>query len=284
MRRVWLRAAALALAAGGVIAGLTVYFSTADTPPCFVSGLDEWRGPTAQVHHLAVVFPDEAACFITVGSNPRLVAQLALPGVKNVSAAVPNGSDVALRTPSGTYTLDLRNGHMTTGGLAPFDSRYLTQVDPEHQVIYVTQRGRLGFRVIDMRTGTNRFVVGFKGFSWNPDFGPNPPSHGLALRPDRPELWVLDAPNHTLHAFDVSALPEQPPRRLADVRLDRTMTDAGSLTRSADGRYLYVGGTGDVIDTQKREPIAQFDALQHATAMLEVEWENGQPVYPGFPR
>jgi hypothetical protein len=95
---------------------------------------------------------------------------------------------------------------------------------------------------------------------------------------------VLDAPNHALHVYDVSGLPNELPRHLADVRLDRTMTESGSLVQSAEGRYLYVAGTGDVIDTQKREPIAQFDALQHASAALEVEWANGHPEFPGFPR
>ena len=39
-----------------------------------------------------------------------------------------------------------------------------------------------------------------------------------------------------------------------------------------------------MIDTQKQESIATLDALQHARAVLEVDWVNGHPVYPGFPR
>jgi hypothetical protein len=283
VRRVWLRAAALAVATAGVVAGLTVYFSTENVTPCRMSGVDEWL-PTTAAAHFAVVFPDEAACFITVGPKPQLVAQLSLPGARDISTAVPNGTAIALRTPTGVYTLDLLARHLTRGGLAPFDHGYLTVTDPEHHAMYVTQRGRLGVRVIDLRTGATSYIVRFKGFTWNPKFGPNPPSHGLVLLPDRPELWVLDAPNHALHVFDVSALPDQPPRHVADVRLDRTMTHSGSLVASADGRYLYVGGTGDVVDTKTREPIAQFDALQHASAVLDVDWAGGLAVYPAFPR
>jgi hypothetical protein len=150
--------------------------------------------------------------------------------------------------------------------------------------MYVTQRGLLGFRVIDLRTGATRYVVHFKGFTWNPRFGPNPPSHGLSLAPDRPELWVLDAPNRTLHVFDVSALPDSPPRRVEDVRLERTLTQPGALLRSAGGRYLYVAGSGDVVDTQTRMSVAQLDALAEARALLEVDWVGGRPVFPGFPR
>jgi hypothetical protein len=280
---VWVRAAALALVAAGVIAGLAVYFSTENVPPCRASGVDEWR-PPAESTRWTIVFPDEAACFLTIGPKPQLIGQLRLAGVRDISTTAPNGSDIAMRSAVGVYTLDLRTRQLTAGGVAPFDSGYLTVSDPEHHVMYVTQKGRLGFRVLDLRTGLTLYVVRFKGFTWNTEFGPNPPSHGLVLLPDRPELWVLDAPNHTLHVFDVSALPDEPPRRIADVRLDRTMTQSGSLEGNADGRYLYVGGTGDVIDTQKREPIAQFDALQHAKATLEVAWANGRPVYPEFPR
>ena len=56
------------------------------------------------------------------------------------------------------------------------------------------------------------YVTHFQGFAWNPRFGPDPPSHGLSLAPDRPELWVLDAPNSVVHVFDVSELPGGKPR------------------------------------------------------------------------
>jgi DNA-binding beta-propeller fold protein YncE len=280
-RRIWLRAAALAVAVAAVIAGLTVYYSSASVPPCLVSGTPTWHAPTdGGTHRYAVVFPDGAACFFALDEKQQLVAQLRLADVRDISAAVPNGDRVAIRTSSGPYTLDLSTGKVAKGGLVPFDSGTLTVTDTERQVMYVTQPGLLGFRVIDLRTGGTRQVVHFKGFTWNPRFGPNPPSHGLVLRPDRPELWVLDAPNHTLHIFDVS----EAPRRIADIRLDRTLTTPGSLTESADGRFIYVGGTGDVIDTQKRESIANLDALQQASAVLQVDWVEGRPVFPGFPR
>lgn len=280
-RRVWLRAAALGLLVVGVIAGLTVYFSTESVPPCGVSGVPTWHPPTdGQTHRYAVVFPDRAACFFAIDDKHRLVGQLRLHDARNVSTVAPNAHELALRTENGPYTLDLAAGKLSRGGLVPFDHRKLTAVDPDRHVMYVTQPGLLGFRVIDMRTGGTASVVHFKGFTWNPRFGPNPPSHGLVLRPDRPELWVLDAPNHAVHVFDVSVAP----RPLADIRLERTLTAPGSLTESADGRYLYVGDAGDVIDSQTRSSIANLAPLQNATAVLEVDWIGGRPVFPGFPR
>jgi hypothetical protein len=280
-RRVLLRAAALALVVVGLIVGLTLYFSSESVPPCFVSGVPRWHRPTGdQPLRLAVVFTDRAACFFSIDDKHQLVAQLPFAEERDISTVEPNGEDIAVRTAAGPLTIDLLNGKVTRGGLAPFDHGTLTVVDEPQHAMYVTQRGLLGFRVIDMRTGNTAHVVHFRGFTWNRRFGPNPPSHGLVLRPDRPELWVLDAPNHALHVFDVSAAP----RRLDDVRLERTLTTPGSLTESANGRYLYVGGTGDVIDTQTQKSIATLDALQHATAVLEVDWVDGRPVYPGFPR
>jgi hypothetical protein len=280
-RRVWLRAGALALVVVGVIAGLTVYYSSESVPPCGVSGIPTWHPPTGtQTSRYAVVFPDHAACFFAIDGNQRLVAQLRLDEARDISTAVPNGERIAVRSASGPYTLDLRTGKTERGGLAPFDHGTLTAEDEQQHALYVTQRGLLGFRVIDLRTGATTHVVHFKGFTWNPRFGPNPPAHGLVLRPDRPELWVLDAPNHALHVFDVSATP----RHLDDIRLERTLTAPGSLTQSADGRYLYVGNTGDVVDTQTHKPIANLPALQQARAVLEVDWVDGHPVYPAFRR
>jgi DNA-binding beta-propeller fold protein YncE len=281
-RRVWFRAAALALVAVGVVAGLTAYFSSESPPPCGANGIPKWRTPTdGQAHRFAVVFPDNAACFFSIDDKQQLVAQLRLPaGARTISTAVPNGDEIAIRSANGPYTIDLGTGKVQQGGLAPFDNGTLTVADPERNALYVTQRGLLGFRVIDLSTGETTQVVHFKGFTWNPRFGPNPPTHGLVLRPDRPELWLLDSPNHALHVFDVSAAP----RRLDDVRLERTLTTPGSLTGTADGRYLYVGDAGDVIDTQKQESIANLPALQDARAVLEVDWVDGHAFFPGFPR
>ena len=284
-RRVWLRAIALGLLVAGMIAGLTVYFSSESVPPCLVSGIPTWHPPTdGGTHRYAVVFPDRAACFLDMGDKQRLVGQLRLAEAHDSSTAEPNADLVALRTATGPFTLDVRTAKLSKGGLAPFDTGTLTQIDPEHDVMYVTQRGLLGFRVIDMRRGNTAYVVHFKGFTWNPRFGPNPPSHGLTLAPDRPELWVLDSPNHALHVFDVSAVPASAPRHVADVRLERTFTGPGSLTRSADGRFLYVGDAGDVIDSQTQKSVANLDALQKSGVVLEVDWVDGRPVFPSFPR
>jgi hypothetical protein len=283
-RRIVLRATVLAAALVGLVVGLTAYFSSEAVPPCVVTGIAKWRPPNGN-HRFAVTFPnDGAACFVAIDAKQNVVAELPLPGATGITTAAPNGSDLVIRAEAGPYSIDLGTGHVSRGGLAPFDTGFVTATDPEHHVMYVTEPGLFGFRVIDLRTGATLYVVHYKGFTWNPRFGPNPPSHGLVLAPDRPELWVLDAPNHALHVFDVSELPNQPPRPVTDVRLDRTMTQSGSLLESSGGRYIYVAGAGAVIDTRTRTAVAQVDALERARAVVEVDWVDGHPVYPGFPR
>jgi hypothetical protein len=292
MSKVWLRAAALALAAVGIIAGLTVYFSAESLPPCLVSGVQTWRAPTDKsTHHYEVVFLDRAACFFDMDDRHRLVGGLRLSRASGISVAAPVGQDVGLRTEAGLFTLDVRSGRLRSGGRAPVASDTLTVSDEEHGVAYATQRGLLGFRVLNLRTGRNGYAVGFRGFTWNRGFGPNPPSHGLSLAPDRPELWVLDAPNSVVHVFDVSGVPSGKPREIDDIRLSKPISGnenpcqtacgrIGSLRHGADGRFVYVGDSGDVIDAQTRQRVANLEALHNSRVLLELDWVNGQPFFP----
>jgi hypothetical protein len=262
MKRVWLRAAALALADVGAVAGLTVYFSTENIPRCLVSGVSTWRPPTdGRTHRYEVVILDRSACFFDMDQQQRLVGALSLSRAPWLSAAVPTASDT------------------------------LRVADTEHGVVFVTRRGLLGVRTLDLRTKRPLYVTRFKGFTWNPRFGPDPPSHGLSLAPDRPELWVLDAPNSVVHVFDVSELPGRPPQPLEDIRLSKPISGdespctracgrIGSLLHSADGRFVYVGDAGDVIDTRTREIVANLEALHNSRVQLEVDWVGGKAVFP----
>jgi hypothetical protein len=263
MRRVWLRAAALAVVVVAAVAGLTVYFSTEKVPLCLVSGTKTWRPPSAGgTHRYEVVILDRAACFFDMDRQQRLVGALRLSQAAWLAAAVPAASD--------TIRLE----------------------DSEHAVAYVTQRGLLGARVLDLHANRALYVVHFKGFTWNPRFGPDPPSHGLSLAPDRPELWVLDAPNSVVHVFDVSRLPAGPPRPLEDIRLSKPISGdenpcnracgrIGSLLNSANGRFVYVGDAGDVIDTRTRQVVANLEALHNSRTQVEVDWVGGKAVFPG---
>jgi len=288
----WLRAGVLALAAVGVVAGLTVYFSSETVPPCLVSGVGTWKVPTEGTHRYEVVFPDRAACFFAIDDGHKLVGALRLPEAKGISFAAPLLGDIALRTESGVFRLDPRTGALRRGGLAPFPSDILAVTDDRRGLMYVTRRGFLGFRVLDLRTATALYDVSFKGVKWTPGSGLDPPAHGLSLQqPDRRRLWVLDAPNGVVRAYDVSGLPQRPPRQVAEIPLSNPLTGdespcsqacrrIGSLQGTADGSYLYVGDVGDVIDTAKGEVLTNLEALHNSRVHLEVDFSDGRPSYP----
>src|ERR687887_159184 len=126
-RRMWLRAAALGLAAAGVIAGLALYFSSEGNPPCFVSGIATWRPPSGNAtHRYLVVFPDRAACFFDLEDHERLVGSLRLADAHDITMASPNEDRVALRTAAGPMTLDLRTGRTARDGPLPLGSDTVT--------------------------------------------------------------------------------------------------------------------------------------------------------------
>jgi hypothetical protein len=291
--RIYLRAAAIALAAVGVIAGLAVYFSSEKVPPCLVSGAPRWRPPADRsLHRFELVVPDRALCFFAIDQDQALVGAVKLRGIEGITAIAPRaGGTLAVRYGNGRGALvDLADGRVTFGVPPPPPPSGIVRVaDPAHRVEYETRPGELGFRVLLPRRPPT--AVGFEGFTWNPRFGPNPPSHGLSLAPDRPELWVLDAPNNAVHVFDVGAVPRGLPRKVADIRLTKPLFGdespcasrcgrIGSLQHSADGRFVYVGDAGDVIDTHRREEIANLEALRQSRLMIEVDWAAGRPEFP----
>jgi hypothetical protein len=295
-RRVAVRAGGLLAAAVGVVAGLTAYFSTQTVPPCLVSGVPVWKPPTgAQLHHFELVVPDRAVCLFDMDNDQAPAGYIALPGIRGVTVAEPRGGELALRYGRDRGALvDLTTGRVRYG-VAPPAAPPSTVVarDPAAGVEYITVPGRLGFRVQRLGTKDVLASVSFPGFTWNPRFGPNPPDNGLSLAPDRPQLWVLDAPNSVVHVYDVADIPASPPRHLRDIRLTKPIAGdenlcaarrcarIGSLQHSADGRFVYVGDAGDVIDTSSYEEIANLEALHQSRVVLEVDWADGKPEFPG---
>jgi DNA-binding beta-propeller fold protein YncE len=157
-------------------------------------------------------------------------------------------------------------------------------------VAYTSATGLFGFQVSSVVTGKVLSTVHFAGFRWDQERYPfTDPSHGISLSPDSRELYVLDAPNAYVHVYDVSGEPRRPPRHLADIRLAHDFTGQeipcdydcdrdGWLQTSRDGRYLYVGDNGDVVDTRSRRVVAFIPALRQTRKMIEIDWRGGVPV------
>jgi hypothetical protein len=103
---------------------------------------------------------------------------------------------------------------------------------------------------------------------------------------------VLDAPNSVVHVYDVGDVPASAPKHLRDIRLTKPIAGdenpcaarrcarIGSLQPSADGRFVYVGDAGDVIDTSSYEEIANLEALHQSRLTLEEDWVDGKPELP----
>ena len=53
----------------------------------------------------------------------------------------------------------------------------------------------------------------------------------------------------------------------------------GWLLHSRNGKYVYVGNSGDVIDTSTRKPSGYIPTLANSRhGFLEVSWSNGVPT------
>jgi hypothetical protein len=171
------------------------------------------------------------------------------------------------------------------GGSRPFT------VNGRETLAYINLTHFLGFQVGSIRTGKILYTVPIKGFTWDPKvFLPTSPSHGISLSPNERELWVMDGPNSRVHVYDVSQVPGKAPRLVASIKLTRPVTGtevpcaydcdrAGWIQHSRNGRFVYVGDSGDVIDTRTRRVVLELQPLYDSKKMLEIDWRNGLPVY-----
>lgn len=170
------------------------------------------------------------------------------------------------------------------GGVRPFT------VNGRGSLAFTTATGVLGFEVSDLNTGKVLYRVDFKGFTFDPKtFPASAPSHGITLSPDEREVYVVDGPNSVVHVFDVSGLPAAPPKPVADIRLAHPFSGDespcaydcardGWVQHSRDGHYVYVGDSGDVIDTRTHTIVAFLPALANSRKHLEIDWRGDAAV------
>jgi DNA-binding beta-propeller fold protein YncE len=169
-------------------------------------------------------------------------------------------------------------------GVRPFT------INGRQTLAFTTATGFLGFQVSSILSGRVLYTQSFPGFSWSPaSFAPSAPSHGISLSPNERQVWVMDAPNGYVHAFDVSTLPRRAPRLLRNIRLSHPMSGEespcsydcardGWIQHSLDGRFVYVGDSGDVFDARTFRRVAYLEPLRNTRKMLELDWRGGVPV------
>jgi WD40 repeat protein len=181
---------------------------------------------------------------------------------------------------------DTTNG--TVRGIGPLVStvRPFT-VNGSNTLAFTTATEFDGFQVSSITGGKPLFTVSFgvvpKGFAFSG------PSHGISLSPDEKQLYVIDSPNKKVRVYDVSRVAEGvAPTQLAAIAvagLSGTETPCaydcgrgGWLQRSVDGRLVYVGDSGEVIETATRKVLTTLPTLLNTKKSLEVDWSGGVPV------
>jgi hypothetical protein len=168
------------------------------------------------------------------------------------------------------------------GGIRPFT------INGAQNLAFTTLSGFLGFQVGDISTGSILYTVPVQGF---PTKGgaPSAPSHGISLSPDEKEVYLIDSISNYVHVFDVTGLPGSAPRQVADIQLLGKMSHSespcaynclkyGWLHHSRDGRYVFVGDSGDVIDTTLRKRAMTLPALANSRTEIEIDFEGGAPL------
>ncbi len=166
------------------------------------------------------------------------------------------------------------------GGVRPFT------INGAHTLAYTTATEFLGFQVSNVVTGKVLYTVEFPGLPH--PFRLTPPSHGITLTPDEQQLYVMDTVHETVHVFDVSHVPASAPTQIAEIKLSSMMGNelpcvydcgrSGWLQASRDGRFVYVGDSGDVIDTHTLKILTTLPTLAQTRVMLEIDWADGVPV------
>jgi DNA-binding beta-propeller fold protein YncE len=171
-----------------------------------------------------------------------------------------------------TDTVVRKLGPLHGPGVRPFT------INGSQTLAFTTARSFMGFQVSSIITGKVLYTVPVPGFSFNPATFRRTPDHGISLSPDERTLYLIDTPNGYVHVFDVSGLPESRPRLIANIRLVHAPPNDGWLQHSRNGRYVYVGRSGDVIATRTRRIVDYLPPLRGTADSLEIDWRRGRPV------
>jgi DNA-binding beta-propeller fold protein YncE len=202
-----------------------------------------------------------------------------------------NGAHVYMGPRLSNYLVvaDTRTNHVikeigpVKNGVRPFT------INGAGTLAFIETSGFLGFQVANIATGQILYTVPVNGFTFN-GFNQFAPSHGISLSPDEKELYISDWPHSYVHVFDVRHLPRKGPKKVADIKLhsmngsespcvSTNCMKEGWVLHSRDGRFVYIGDAGDVIDTATRKSVAYLAPLANTRKFLEIDWANSRPVF-----
>jgi subtilisin family serine protease len=160
-------------------------------------------------------------------------------------------------------------------------------VNGSNTLAFTTATNFDGFQVSSIATGKVLFTVPFAEGAH--EFPFSAPSHGIALSPDERQLYAIDSLHKEIQFWDVSRVTEGvAPAQIGVVAVSGLSGEespctydcgrSGWLQLSLDGRYLFVGDSGEVIDTTTRKVVTTLSTLAQTKKSIEVDWQNGAPV------
>jgi hypothetical protein len=168
-------------------------------------------------------------------------------------------------------------------GVRPFT------INASETLAFITTSQFLGFQVGEVGSGKVIYTTQVIGFPTSGGAA-SAWSHGISVSPDGKELYLIDSISSYVHVFDVSGLPNMPPKQVADIPLVGSLSGDevgcaydclrdGWLHHSRDGRYVFVGDSGDVIDTTLRKTVASLPAMANSRKEIEIDFQDGVPVW-----
>jgi len=98
------------------------------------------------------------------------------------------------------------------------------------------------------------------------------PSHGINIRPDQKEIWMVDGVYGYVYAFDIT---QDPPKRIASIAISddpKAQPHPGWISFSIDGKYAYPEG-GAVIDAYTKKVAARIPTSEK---LLEIDFQDGK--------
>jgi DNA-binding beta-propeller fold protein YncE len=169
-----------------------------------------------------------------------------------------------------------------TKGIRPF------AVSDDEKYLYANVDGLLGFEIAEINQDRSGGKMVLRVEAHTPPeriAEVEPPahkphstaSHGLNMRPDQKEIWIVDGVYGYVYVFDITSMP---PRQIASVQLFASPSQRphpGWITFGIDGRYAYPDG-GAVIDTQTKKVAARIPTSEK---LIEIDFENGKAVRAG---
>ncbi len=204
----------------------------------------------------------------------------------------PDGTRVymSVLTVPYVYIADTRTNQVI-GKVGPFSKgiRPFTVTNDE-KYVFVNADWLLGFEVGAARTGDQwggKMLYRVEAHTPESRLAqvPNPPtrkphstmSHGINLRPDQKEIWMVDGIYGYVYVYDVTSMP---PKHIADVPLFKDPSEQprpGWISFSLDGRYAYPDG-GAVIDSDTKKVVARIPTSEK---LIEIDFREGKPIKAG---